>query len=420
VIQKLLIEDANRLAHSSKFIQRKRKLSGASFAQALVLGWWRNPKASLEELSQCTARAGTGIRAQSLAERFDERSVAFMESLLKQAVQMRLLGESLDARLFRHFKSVWLTDSSVIGLPRQWYEQYPGCGNGQGQSAGLKLQVRLDLKQGVLEGPILQAAREHDRSSPIAWHLEAGECILRDLGFFKLQALAQHQAQGGYWISRALSSLTVYNLAGQRLDWSELLQDGFDGWVGVGRSQLQVRLLVFAVPKKVQQARLERLEAEAKRRAQPLSLQTRLLAAWDIYLCNVPEELLNPAEVRVLARLRWQIELLFKLWKSLSLLDESVSNNPHRILCELFAKLIAVVIQHWCIVATAWSMPQRSSFKLAKLIQSEALTLFDKLSSLQAIQAWLDHLARLADFGCAMQKRRAKPNAFQLISADFS
>ena len=48
-LQNLLIEDANRIGRESGFIQRQRKLTGASFAQALVFGWLANPQASLEE-----------------------------------------------------------------------------------------------------------------------------------------------------------------------------------------------------------------------------------------------------------------------------------------------------------------------------------------------------------------------------------
>ncbi len=52
ILQDLLISDAQRIGRESRFIQRHRKLSGASFAQALIFGWQANPKASLEDLCQ--------------------------------------------------------------------------------------------------------------------------------------------------------------------------------------------------------------------------------------------------------------------------------------------------------------------------------------------------------------------------------
>lgn len=50
ILQQLLIENANQIGRESGFIQRQRKLRGASFAQSLISGWQANPIASLEEL----------------------------------------------------------------------------------------------------------------------------------------------------------------------------------------------------------------------------------------------------------------------------------------------------------------------------------------------------------------------------------
>jgi len=48
----------------------------------------------------------------------------------------------------------------------------------------------------------------------------------------------------------------------------------------------------------------------------------------------------------VLLKIRWQIELLFKLWKSHGRVDEWRTKKPARIVCEIYAKLIGLVVQH--------------------------------------------------------------------------
>jgi IS4 transposase len=73
-------------------------------------------------------------------------------------------------------------------------------------------------------------------------------------------------------------------------------------------------------------------------------------------------------------RTRWQIELVFKLWKSEGRIDEWRSEKPFRILCELYAKLVVMIIQHW-ILLTSWQYPDRSLFKSVKTIRKHAMNL---------------------------------------------
>jgi hypothetical protein len=83
----------------------------------------------------------------------------------------------------------------------------------------------------------------------------------------------------------------------------------------------------------------------------------------------VPAERLTLQEALVLAHARWQIELLFKLWKSQGGIDESRSTHPWRILCELCTKLLAMVIQHWVLLTSCWRSPDRSLVKAAQTVR---------------------------------------------------
>lgn len=65
---------------------------------------------------------------------------------------------------------------------------------------------------------------------------------------------------------------------------------------------------------------------------------------WSIFITNVPQEWLTLTQVALIYRLRWQIELLFKLWKSECQIDRIAGHLRARVLCEIYAKLIAAVI----------------------------------------------------------------------------
>ena len=86
-------------------------------------------------------------------------------------------------------------------------------------------------------------------------------------------------------------------------------------------------------------------------------------------ITNVPSTRLSFDEALVLYAARWQIELLFKLWKSHAKLGISRSQKPWRILCEIYAKLLAVLVQHWVLRLGCWNHPNRSLIKAAQVIR---------------------------------------------------
>ena len=416
ILQTLFTTTANQLALDTKFIKRKRALTGSSFAQTLVLGWLNRPAATLSDLAQCTARCRTPIKPQSLNQRFTQESVDFMRQLLEKAVRSIVSTHAPNPSVYAPFSAVILTDSTVINLPAHWQDRYPGCGNQTGSSAGLKVQVSWDCKHGSLLGIELHAARDHDRTSSLAYDTPSGALVLRDLGYFKLSALSEASSNNSSFISRTPVGSVFFDVDGTKLTQTELLIDGSDRMVWLGKARVPARLVVLRLPEEVRELRLERLRCEAKRRGQALSAKALLLAAWDIRVTNVSEERLTSSAVFALFRMRWQIELLFKLWKSVNLVDESRSVQPHRVLSEIFGKLLGCVVQHWCILACAWQLKARSLVRVARAVQAEVMMLFYALESVEALRVWVSRLASVTVTGCEVQRRRGKPSAFQVLS----
>ena len=124
-------------------------------------------------------------------------------------------------------------------------------------------------------------------------------------------------------------------------------------------------------------------------------------------------------EALVLMRCRWQIELIFKLWKSHGSIDEWRTENPWRILCEVYAKLIVMIIQHWILLAGCWQYPDRSLFKAVKTIQKHAMNLACAFASgtRERLLETLETIQRCLSVGCRINKRKAKPHTYQLLLA---
>jgi hypothetical protein len=309
-------------------------------------------------------------------------------------------------------------------LPQELRELWRGCGNASEQGdAALKLTLRLDLLTGMLSGLSLHDGRRHDSAAahPIST-LPADSLYLADLGFFSLERLQQIVAQKAFFLSRLQAQTTVFDADGVRWDdLGALLRQHDTGAVidlpitlGV-RQRLNARLIAVRVPQEVADQRRRRLRAEARRRGQTVSASRLALASWTIFITNAPAARLAPAAVLVVARARWQIELLFKLWKSQGHIDESRSGKPWRVICDVYAKVLAMVIAQWTWLLSLWGYPDRSLTKAVQTVQKYALQLATGLWSQARTRETLETIARTLAKGCRMNSRKKHPNTYQLL-----
>ena len=162
-IQQVLGEEADSLAHQTGFVKRQRKISGSIFAKILITGVLDNPLPSYTDLSQDAALLGVTISPQGLEQRFTQEAAQLMQEILTRLVE-RVITSITPAAvpILQRFNGVYIRDSSVISLPSELAEIWPGCGGSSGDTAAIKLQVRLNYTTGQLEGTVLQSGRQHD------------------------------------------------------------------------------------------------------------------------------------------------------------------------------------------------------------------------------------------------------------------
>jgi len=176
-----------------------------------------------------------------------------------------------------------------------------------------------------------------------------------------------------------------------------------------------MRLLMLRVPKEIAEKRRKNLQAEAIRRQEPVCQQTLELADWTILLTDASAKRLHFEDALVLLRERWQMELLYKLWKQYGQIDEWRTSHGWRALCELYAKLIGMVLQHWLIVLFAWQDEQRSLVKLAQVVRDTGWTLMEALAGRRSLRSALQAIERRMASGSHMNKRKKHPNSAQLL-----
>lgn len=427
VMQAILVDKANELAVETGFMERERVLTGTSFVSGLMSGWQADPSSSLEGLSQAVGNAGTPISRQGLAYRFDDKAVVFLKAMLEASLEEMVSAMPVSEGLLGRFQSVDLVDSSIITLPNQLKDVWQGSG-GFGENArvsSLKLNVRLDVRSGQLKTLELSDGTQHDRRSKAHKQtVAAGSLQIADLGYFKLDDFEAIAQQDAYWLSRYKVGTRVCDLKGQTIDLASWLPqhigDTLDTQVLLGKSkQLPCRLVAERVPLWVVRQRHERLHETARQNETVVSQRALEMAQWTIYVTNVPDTLLATQEVFILGRYRWQIELLFKLWKSDLGVDDWASENPYRILSEIYTKLIGAIVTHWLLLVACWHNP-RASFRLAMpTIHGLAWQFANSLTQLPLLKHALNCLCRSLSKS-KVGKSRADPRAWQLIYEDIS
>lgn len=422
-IMRTVTTAAELAGRETGLVQRNRKLSGDKLAQILVFGWLNHAHATLEQLSQTALALGVQVSPQAIDQRFGPPAAAFLERVLEAAVQEVVSATPPTMVVFQRFEAVLVQDSSIVVLPQELEEVWPGCGGRETQGqAALKLQVRLDLKGGRLEGPVLTPGRWHDQRGAGEFSpLPQGALKLTDSGYFNLADFAETAQQGSYFISRLKAGVRVFGEDGVELEMPEILTrlgPRFDLPVEIGgRHRLKVRLIGVKVSPEVAAQRRRKLKEWARKKMRQPSKKQLGLCEWTLLMTNIPPPLAVAEEVLVLARARWQIELLFKLWKQQGQIDDWRSKNPWRILCEVYAKLVAMIIQHWVLLVSCWSYPDRSLIKGAQTVRSYAIMLATALTGLIQLEVVVAQIARCLASGCRVNRRKRQPNTYQLLLA---
>src|SRR5438552_2716028 len=86
-MQGLLTQEADDIAARTGFVRRRRKVTGANFAQALVFTALADPEAPRSRLQVFAAATGLDASRQAIEKRLDARGAEFLRGLLQVAVQ---------------------------------------------------------------------------------------------------------------------------------------------------------------------------------------------------------------------------------------------------------------------------------------------------------------------------------------------
>jgi hypothetical protein len=423
-LQTVLGPSLDQVGRQTSVIKRHRKFSGMTLVKTLVLTLLKSPNADPKTYAATAAKLGVIVTPEAVKKRFSPRLVAFLKEVLQEALEKVVASQPVAIELLRKFTAVRIGDSTTITLPDEFADEFPGCGGtGNSGKAALKIQVLWDLLIGKLITMDLEPGRRSDAKSVLLQGpVPAGSLSIFDLGYFCLDRFVELIGSGAYWISRWQQGTAVFHDDGRPLDLPRYLREHLGPWpidipILLGANhRLACRLIVLRAPQEVAARRRQAALEKARKHGRTASQEHLAWCDWTIFLTNGSTDLLNWKEVVVLYRARWQIELMFKLWKSHSHLDKHNTSRPAEWqMAELLAKLIGVIIQHWLFLTSTWINPRRSLWKAAGVIREWIDNLAQSLDDLDRLESVLVRMKAAIDAVANIDCRVKHPSSFQLL-----
>jgi len=424
-MQHLLGPSLDELGRTTGVIQRLRKFTGTSLLHMLVLTLLKKPNAKATDFQSTAAQLGLDVTATAIEHRFTPELVTFLHSVLERTVHRALAAAPQAVDLLKQFTSILIGDSSTLALPEELADQFPGCGGKSGSGrAALKIHLLWDFLTGAIRHLRITPGRDSDATNPIALEAPPPRSLsLFDLGYFALERFAKIAQAGAFWISRLQHGTLVFDAVGNPLALLQYLRQQ----VGPGPIEVSVllgathhlpcRLIALRVPQEVADRRRQKVHQKAQKHGRTPSPDYLEWQDWTIFVTNCEVEMVTWRAIVVLYRARWQIELMFKLWKSHNRLGtHRAAASAVEQLAMIYAKLVAALVQHWILLTATWCDCRRSLRKAAAIISDWMTLLIDALGDLDRLIAVLCRISQVVERANArVQNRNNHPSLAQLL-----
>lgn len=348
-------ERLESVAKLSGFKKRKSAISPKDFLDTVFFCNQANSP-SLSEYSIDLNHNGTVVSKQAIDKRFNERTKAMLTGLLEETMSQQLSVTVEKSAYKKWFTDIQIMDSSEFSVSKRAASTFPGYG-GEGREALVQVQFEYQLLAGKVTTLSVGSALNSDSVEGMKniEYIPAKTLLLRDLGYCSPKTFNEWIRRDLYFISRAKSQWNFYVLQdGEQslLTTSDIinkLKQTTDKYIDlevfVGeQARTSVRLIANLLTEEQKQKRLKKKSANRK-----LGQDALESIGLNLFVTNVEKGKCGAPEIYELYTLRWQVELVFKTWKSVMQLHKIHCMNPIRLECIILIKLLWVML-NWSIV----------------------------------------------------------------------
>jgi len=380
-------EELEATARETGFYRRKSKVTPSVFFDLLMYDMSSGKSKSLNQLSiEARSEHDIGVTKQGIDKKFNEHTLGFLKSLIEKQLSVEL-DHQIDAGWLSSFKRVTIKDGTRFNLPEEYKDYFPGSG-GSGSSAGACIQFEYDLKSGNVAVMDITASNRPDVKDALELldNVKKGDLIIRDLGYYAFKSFINIIKKEAFFISRLGAKTNVFEMSCgnyKKLDFkavynqmkrgklSRIYKDVFIG----SEEKIPVRLVIELMPDDIYEERMRKIHKLHKKKGYQTSEKYMFLSRFNLFITNVTKEVLPDKVISSLYRMRWQIELIFKIWKSVFGIHHTRKMRYQRWLCLLHFKLLMMIV-NWNIIMAQRNYLYRWKGKLLSLNKCFK-TLFD-------------------------------------------
>jgi molecular chaperone GrpE (heat shock protein) len=363
-------KEIEEIARKTGFVKRKGKIEAWEFVYICCFMDVEVANNTLVTLcTKLSAKIGVVISSQALDQRLNEKCVVFLKIFFEKLLRETITNNTCIPSIWdEHFKRIRILDSTAFQVPEKYKNTYPGSG-GCSQPSGVKIQLEYELKSGNFINVEVGAGSGSDNTfgSKIRDSIKAEDLILRDLGYFSFEDFLDIEKREAFYISRLKPNIAVYienndieyykngtpkkSSLFKRIYISDIMNEMSEGeryeiknaYIGKEKT-LKTRLILYKLTKEQLKKRLEKCTKNAKKKGIEKSDNTIELLGVSIYITNINEEVLSAEQIHEFYSLRWQIEIIFKTWKSVFHIHGVKHVKIERFQCQLYGKLILLLL----------------------------------------------------------------------------
>jgi hypothetical protein len=376
---------------------------------------------------------GLRITKQSLHDRFCEASVKFLKNCLDAVLSQKIRFSGNKEALHSHFNRIRIKDSTRFALVDAFADTYKGFGGILSRSSSMiSIQYEYDFLSGQSMDLRLTSGTHNDQSDSADFtdDIQEKDLFIRDLGYCTMKYLNKIHRHKAYFVNRLGSQVNLYSTkdAKDPIDLKDYLKDlvkkkldHIEATVFLSQDhRIPVRIIISLADQATYEKRIRKTSKQARSKGNTVTEKFKAFSKLNMFVTNVPCEILKSQDVRKVYAVRWQIELIFKTWKSLVTIDEFNTKKIHRFESQLYGKLIWIMLN---ITLFNWIQYQIkkeqnricSIWKYFKLIQNKSEQLIKALKSFDEFLDLIQNMVKIASPTLYLEKKKNKLSLIQII-----